>query len=191
MSLTPPLPYIYISDYDPTWPDRFEEESAHIARALHIQPDQIFHVGSTSVPGLPSKPLIDMLAIVPSPLAPHSHYFASLRPLGYRYRDVNDPGRHFFEKPNPFRFHIHVAEEDSWHYWRLIMFRDRLRRDKNLAERYVDLKRQLAMQFPDDRDRYSRGKTIFVAQVMAEELRANPELTARVTVSRTVSDLLK
>jgi GrpB-like predicted nucleotidyltransferase (UPF0157 family) len=169
---------IYLTEYDPLWPQLFTKEAAQIAEALKVPISSVHHVGSTSVPGLRAKPLIDMVVTVHA-LGIKDDYLKLLAPLGYSYRDVHDSGRLFYEKRLPHRFHIHLVEEDGWHFWRMVLFRDRLREDPLTASAYVELKRRLAEQHPDDRDMYSGGKSFFVTRCVAAELRRHPDLAAR------------
>ncbi|MGI8908356.1 MAG: GrpB family protein [Candidatus Sumerlaeaceae bacterium] len=182
-------PLIYLSDYDPKWPQLFDSEAAEIATALSVPAGAVHHIGSTAVPDLRSKPLIDLLVTVPD-VKSRDEYLRILGPLGYDYREVHDPGRLFFEKRRPFRYHLHVVEQDGWHYWRLVLFRDRLRRDPLTAAAYVELKRRLADQHPDNRDLYSGGKSLFVTRTVQAELKRYPELLARLRASGAPVDVI-
>lgn len=175
-------PLIFLTDYDPQWPDFYDGEVARLTGALGLPALAMHHIGSTAVPGLRSKPLIDILATVPV-VEEKEKYLPLLTPLGYNYREVHDPGRLFFEKREPFRFHVHIVQEDGWHQWRLLLFRDRLREDKLTAAAYVELKRRLAEEHPDNRDLYSGGKSLFVTRTVQAELRHRPELLARLRAS--------
>lgn len=178
MTQSASTPLIYLTEYDPQWPSHFDEEQPHIAEALGVPLSSVYHVGSTSVQGLRSKPLIDMVVTVDK-LASVASYLELLSPLGYNYREVSDPGRLFYEKRIPRRYHVHIVETDGWHFWRMMLFRDRLRQDPLTAAAYVELKRRLAEQFPDNRDMYSGGKSNFVVRCVMAELRRKPELLAR------------
>lgn len=171
-------PLIYLEEYDEQWPAWFKAEAAQISQALDVPLRDVHHIGSTAVVGLSSKPIIDLLVTVPA-LATVDDYLDRLRPLGYSFRDVKDAGRIFYEKRGEPKYHVHVVESDSWHYWRLVLFRDRLRRDPGTATVYVNLKRRLALAHPDDRDSYSGGKTDFVTRCVRDELAQLPEVKER------------
>ncbi len=166
---------IEIVSYCPEWPFQFEQEAERLASALNLSRDDILHIGSTSVPDLASKALIDFL-IVCSRLEPRERYEKKMTVLGYSFRPVAEPDRLFYEKKDDVRCHVHLVQADSWHYWRLLLFRDRLRRDPHTASNYVQLKKRLAENFRGDRDSYSHAKTAFVTGVVQEELEVRPAL---------------
>jgi len=156
--------------YDPTWPQRFEEEKVSLHQALAcwlVGP--IVHIGSTAVPGMSAKPVIDIMAAVGS-LAESKDAVAALAPLGYLYAPYRQDVMHWFCKPH-FSFrthHLHLVPFQSELWTARIAFRDRLRQDEEVAAEYLKLKRELAAVFGDDREAYTDGKGAFVARIVAE-----------------------
>ncbi len=169
---------VVIVEYDPRWPNMFEEEEARIAevlsRALVVC---IEHIGSTAVSGLAAKPIIDLLVSVHSLVEAKQVAVSPLKELGYAYWLNNpDPQRMFFVKglpPNsPRTHHIHIIESDSILRERLL-FRDYLREHPDEAFRYAQLKRHLAQQFLTDREAYTSGKTEYIQSIM-QKVRQEP-----------------
>jgi GrpB-like predicted nucleotidyltransferase (UPF0157 family) len=157
---------IEIVPYDPAWPARFAGEAAAIAGALGEGfAYTIEHVGSTAVPGLAAKPIIDIAIAVPD-RDRWSGLVAPLRSLGYVHWDDNpDPTKMFFVKGMPpfgtgRTHHVHVHAADAVET--LVRFRDLLRADAAEAARYGELKRRLATDLRTDRDAYTQAKTAFV-----------------------------
>jgi GrpB-like predicted nucleotidyltransferase (UPF0157 family) len=154
--------------YDRRWPGLFLEAAAEIRDALGGRILSIEHVGSTSVPGLAAKPILDLLAGVADfdaarALAPE------LAALGYEFRPHEEiPDRHYFRRREGSRrtHHLSLAEPTAAHYRDTLTFRNALRRDPQLATAYQDLKLSLARRFPRDRESYQAGKTDFVLAVL-------------------------
>jgi GrpB-like predicted nucleotidyltransferase (UPF0157 family) len=165
---------IRLVDYDPRWPAMFEAEAERIRDALGSLGLRIEHVGSTSVPGLVAKPVIDIQVSVAS-LAPITTYEERLGALGYAHLALDDFDRvyPYFRKPAewPSTHHIHLCEAGSELERRHIAFRDALRADARLAAQYAQLKRSLAAlhhgRTHESRESYSLGKTGFVESVLA------------------------
>ncbi|MEQ9400636.1 MAG: GrpB family protein [Longimicrobiales bacterium] len=160
---------IEIRTYDARWPREFERVRAELTAALPRGVLAIHHVGSTSVPGLAAKPILDVLVGVPS----FSPALRELRPalegLGFTYRPDDDlPDRHYFPRTvaGLRRHHLSLAEPASRHYRNTLVFRDALRDDPALARRYEALKRHLAATVGTDRLAYLDGKTAFVHEVL-------------------------
>jgi putative glutamine amidotransferase len=158
------------ADPDPTWPHAFEREAARIAEAL--PPDlvtRIEHVGSTSVPGLAAKPIVDIQLSLTS-MIPRDVYVGPLRELGYRWIvDPWDDEHEYFslDEEGKRRFHIHACLSASEWERRHLAFRDALRADPELARAYERLKRELAAAHPRDIMSYVDGKTPFIREVEA------------------------
>jgi GrpB-like predicted nucleotidyltransferase (UPF0157 family) len=165
---------IVIADYDPKWPDMFETEALHLRDALEGLALGIEHVGSTSVPGLAAKPVIDIQVSVAN-LEPTDAYRIPLEALGYTYATLPFP---FFHKPAgwPHTHHVHVREAGSHDARRTVAFRDWLRSHPADREAYEALKRNLASNADSNsvegRFRYSEAKTEFVRSI---ESRARTE----------------
>jgi putative glutamine amidotransferase len=154
-------------DYDTAWPTMFEEESARIRAALGDVAARIEHVGSTAVPGLAAKPVIDIQVSVRS-MMPRDRFVAPLVGLGYEFRpDPIDTEHEYFKKEEngvP-TYQIHVCPVGSEWERRHLAFRDHLRVNPVDAVRYAELKRRLAAEHPRDIIAYVEGKTPFIREV--------------------------
>ena len=160
---------VTIAEYDPAWADRFAEIAASVSNALGPLALAIEHVGSTSVPGLAAKPIIDIDIAVGDQHAVQEA-IRLLAVLGYEHRgDLGVPGREAFSiPPGAIPHHLYVCTSDNPEFKRHLAFRDRLRSHRGIAERYGDLKRRLAAQFGNDREGYTAAKTGFIEQVLSE-----------------------
>jgi GrpB-like predicted nucleotidyltransferase (UPF0157 family) len=153
---------------DPDWPARFERERAALEEAIgEWTCGGIHHVGSTAVPGLEAKPIIDILVGVRD-LETARACFGPLAGLDYLYAPYLAEEMHWFCKPHPARrtHHLHLVPIGSKRYRDEIAFRDRLRADRQLAARYAALKRELAERHRDDREAYTEAKSTFVAATL-------------------------
>lgn len=159
---------IFIAPYDPTWPAEFAAEEARILQACRGSPIRLEHVGSTAVPGLDAKPIIDILAGCP-PRANRAEYVAALRQIGYDHKGAfGIPGRNYFRRGSPRSHHVHMVSWSSAFWRRQLAFRDALRADAELRRQYAALKRDLARMFADDVERYAGAKGPFIASVLRE-----------------------
>jgi len=163
---------IVVSDYDPGWPALFEKESASIKNALGSFALTIEHAGSTAVPGLPSKPIIDLLVGVPSVEEAKQRCIGPIEELGYAYIPAYAswlPGELFFRKgpPGPWTHHLHLMELSNPRWDTLLVFRDYLRAHPEAAQAYSSIKRALAASSGDDIKAYTTGKTAFVEETTA------------------------
>jgi putative glutamine amidotransferase len=153
-----------IAEYDPAWPEKFEAEATRIGDALGDVAVRIEHVGSTSVPGLASKPIVDIQLSVDS-LVPRAPYARPLVALGYRHGiDLTIPEREYFkgDVDGVRSFHVHVCEAGTeWERVHLA-FRDWLREHPDEASAYADLKRRLVAEHPNDRFGYTEAKGEFI-----------------------------
>jgi GrpB-like predicted nucleotidyltransferase (UPF0157 family) len=159
---------VEVVSYDPRWPALYEVAAAELLSAVGPAILGVHHVGSTSVPNLCAKPILDILISVPD-------FNAALRlvpeieALGYVFRrDEEIEDRHYFRRGNDTArtHHLSLATPTSRHHVDTIAFRDALRRDEQLAGAYADLKLALARRFPRDRESYINGKTDFVMGVL-------------------------
>jgi GrpB-like predicted nucleotidyltransferase (UPF0157 family) len=156
--------------YDPRWAVLFEEAAAELRRALGSAILDVHHVGSTSVPGLAAKPVLDLLVSVPDFEAARA-LVPALSRLGYEFRpDEEIPDRHYFRRLRGRirTHHLSLAEPASRHHRVTLAFRDALRRDPALAAEYEHLKLGLARAHPRDRLAYTEGKTDFVLRVLRQ-----------------------
>jgi GrpB-like predicted nucleotidyltransferase (UPF0157 family) len=163
---------IEIVPYDPAWPSLFDAEAARLRRALPSGlAVAIEHFGSTAVPGLAAKPVIDILVAVRSIEDARRRAVAPLAALGYAFwADNPKRDRLFFVRgllPAPRRtHHVHLTEPTG-EMWPRLLFRDYLRRHAEAREAYLLLKQDLARRFPSDREAYTEGKQGFVDDIMA------------------------
>lgn len=159
---------IEVVEYDTTWPARFLEERALLERTLAPWlVGTIEHIGSTAVPGLVAKPVIDVMAPV-STLDASRPAIDVLPTVGYQYSDYKTDVMHWFCKPS-FAFrthHLHLVPMGSSLWRERLVFRDALRRDHALAAEYATLKRALAVTFRFDREGYTEAKSGFVRRVL-------------------------
>lgn len=162
---------VIITEYNPNWVLSFKQESACIRAVLDIDiVTRIEHFGSTAVPGLAAKPIVDILIGVRSLAEAKQVAVSPLEQLGYAYWLENpDPQRMFFVKgllPNsPRTHHIHMVEPDSV-LWERLIFRDYLCKHPDEAARYAQLKYDLAQRFSSDREAYTAGKAEYINSVM-------------------------
>lgn len=165
---------IEIVRYDPRWPEIFEAEALRLRTALEDLALRIDHVGSTAVPGLAAKPVIDIQVLVAS-LDPLESYRAPLESLGYTLETVPFP---FFHQPAewPHTHHVHVREAGGEKERRAIAFRDWLRSHPEDRRAYEELKRALARDSDaatvEGRLLYSDAKTDFVLEIERRALSA-------------------
>lgn len=155
---------IRLAPADPEWADRFQLEREALGDAIgEWVVGGIHHVGSTAVPGLDAKPVIDILAGVRD-LETARDCFRPLAVLDYLYAPYLPEEMHWFCKSEPARrtHHLHLVPVGSQRYRNELAFRDRLRADPGLAEDYVALKRQLAERHRDDREAYTDAKGAFI-----------------------------
>lgn len=157
---------VLVVKYDPEWPRRYEEERARIIAALGGLITGIEHVGSTAVPGLGGKPIIDIMVGV-ARLEDGERCVGPLEGLGYEYRgEAGIPGRLFFRKGQPRTHHIHLVEQGSDFWKDLLLFRDFLRANPEIVAEYDRLKKELAARFRTDREAYTEAKTHFIRSVL-------------------------
>jgi GrpB-like predicted nucleotidyltransferase (UPF0157 family) len=159
-----------VVDPDRAWPGRFAAEAARIRASLGDGSLRIEHVGSTSVPGLPAKPIIDMIMFIPD-FAAGEALIGPLRSLGYVYHGVAGiPGRRYFDLPSPVpgeldHFHLHMYPEGHPDASRVLAFRDYLRSNPAARDAYATAKRELAARYPEDILLYTGGKTAAIRPI--------------------------
>ncbi len=159
---------VRLAEPTPRWAALFDEEAARLALALRAYAPAVEHCGSTSVPGLPAKPILDILVGVAEPLDVPG-LARALAPLGYEHAPwAGVPGHEVFGKNQPRTHLLHVVPLPGAAWDRMLRLRDALRADPALAAEYAALKRRLAEQFPNDRPAYTEGKSGFVARVLGE-----------------------
>ncbi len=157
---------ITIVDYDAEWPKKFQKHAEIIRKALGDTALQIEHIGSTSVPELAAKPIIDILVVV-SDSSDESMYLSQLESAGYVLR-VREPDFHehrMMRTPDK-DVHIHIYSPSSSEVERYLLFRNQLRKDPEARKRYEDVKRQLASQSWSDMNAYADAKTKVVEEII-------------------------
>jgi GrpB-like predicted nucleotidyltransferase (UPF0157 family) len=160
-----------IVPYDVTWPEQFVQLAWPLRHALGPVALRIDHIGSTSVPGLAAKPIIDIQISV-ADFEPLDAYRLPLESLGYIFRADNpERTKHYFrEAPGQRRVHIHVRRAGSFSEQFALLFRDYVRTHSDVASYYAELKIGLAQQYPraEDRVSYTEAKSPFIWKVMAQ-----------------------
>ena len=172
---------IEVVEYDPKWPSRFEAERMLLQPVLApwlVGP--IEHVGSTAIPGMPAKPVIDIMAAVET-LEASRPAINALAKAGYAYFPYRPDIMHWFCKPSAaFRtHHLHLVPLDSRRWLDCLAFRDAIRNSETLAAEYAVLKSRLAQDFGFDREAYTDGKTPFVERVLQNGGTAPPRSIAK------------
>ncbi len=158
---------VIVVPYDPAWPAFFASIKAHLAVALGETALAIEHVGSTSVPGLAAKPIIDIDAVIASE-ADLPQAIGKLAGVGYQHEgEIGIVGRHAFRQPDGLpKHHLYVCAVGNAELKRHLAFRDHLRENDHDAQAYGDLKQELAQRFGSDRDGYTEAKTAFVEKML-------------------------
>jgi GrpB-like predicted nucleotidyltransferase (UPF0157 family) len=158
---------VEIVAYDPAWPERFAELGLELRAGLGEVALRIDHIGSTAVPGLAAKPIIDIQVSV-ADFEPLAAYRRPLERLGYVYRADNPERtkRYFREPPGRPRIHVHVRRAGSFSEQWALLFRDYLRAHPDAAAEYAAVKRRLALRFRDDRRGYTDAKGPFLWEVI-------------------------
>lgn len=162
---------ITICRYDPAWVEEFERVRTELEAACGNSIFTVNHVGSTSVPGLDAKPIIDILVGVED-LERSLELSPILESLGFVYRPDDElPDRHYCPRTirGLRRHHVSLAEPKSRHYINTLAFRDALRRNEELANQYSSLKKRLAAEVGKNRISYLNGKTAFILNTLKNE----------------------
>jgi GrpB-like predicted nucleotidyltransferase (UPF0157 family) len=159
-------PGVRLVPYDSTWPLEFAAEAERIERACAGLPLELEHIGSTAVPGLAAKPVIDILAGRPGNVS-GERFVAAFRQLGYEHKGAYGiPGRNYFRRGSPRTHHVHLVSRSS-EFWRdHLLFRDYLRRHVEIAREYETIKRELAALYLQDKERYTDEKGPFVRSIV-------------------------
>lgn len=156
---------IVVVSYDPMWSERFEKEAKAIKAILGDLLLEIHHIGSTSVPGLAAKPVIDILPVVRD-ITLVDAFNPPFEAIGYEPMGENGiPGRRFFRKGGAEHrsHHLHIfGTDNTTDIHRHLAFRDYLRTHPEVADEYASLKQTLARKFPHDINAYCDGKDAFI-----------------------------
>ena len=156
---------VAVESYDARWPALFEAEAARLSHALGEAALRIEHIGSTAVPGLVAKPVIDIQISVQA-LEPPKPYASPLEGLGYgNWRDIHEPD-HRFCRDEPRRHHVHLVVAGGAIERDRPLFRDYLTVNSEVRRSYADLKVAAARAFGHDRDRYTSAKEEFITTAL-------------------------
>jgi GrpB-like predicted nucleotidyltransferase (UPF0157 family) len=155
--------------WNPDWPAAFEAEAVRIMTACGKAILSIEHIGSTSIPGIAAKPIVDLMAATETLQAAEA-LEPVLAKLGYEYVSRFNhliPERRYYRRPLtlPRTHHLHITTFDSNFWIEHLRFRDALRADDRLRDEYEELKRQLSDRYADDIDAYTDGKTAFIRRI--------------------------
>jgi GrpB-like predicted nucleotidyltransferase (UPF0157 family) len=157
---------VKLAPYTAEWKRLFEEEKARLQAAIGPYVLEIQHVGSTSIPGMMAKPILDIGVAVTS-FEEARVCIQPIEQLGYEYRGEHGiPRRHFFVKGDPRTHHLHMNEIDGREWENQVLFRDYLIQHPGLAREYAALKVELAQRYPTDREAYLSGKEPFIERVL-------------------------
>jgi len=162
---------IDIVPYDPNWPKLFKDEEKFLKNTFPEIIKRIEHFGSTAIPGLAAKPIVDMLIEVTSFKDAKKQIVPVLESLGYDYfwrPEFDKPPMYiWFIKRNSIgnrTHHLHMVEADS-KLWDRLYFRDYLVKNQKVAEQYGKLKIKLSNKFANDRVAYTKAKTEFIVSI--------------------------
>lgn len=159
--------HITVVNYDPEWPSKYVRERDYITEILKENCISIYHIGSTSVPGLAAKPIIDIMAVVRS-LEELDMVAEKFSEIGYEYLgEFGITGRRYLRKGGDERTHqIHIFQADDWNnIGRHLAFRDYMHTHEKERNEYAKIKKDLAQKFPYDIDGYCDGKENFVREM--------------------------
>lgn len=160
--------HVIVVSYDPGWAEEFLRLKAHLAQALQGRILSIEHVGSTSVEGLPAKPILDIDVVMRS-YDDFPGIQSCLERLGYWHEgDLGIPGREAFAYAETGGFmahHLYVCPQDSAELKRHVAFRDYLRAHPGDREKYGDVKREAARKHPENIDAYLEEKGPVIAEI--------------------------
>ena len=172
----PLLGPVEIHEHDPDWPRLYEREEDRIRSVLGDRVIRVEHVGSTAVPGLPAKPLIDIVLEVPDS-ADEAAYVPELETAGYvlRIREPDWFEHRLFKGPDT-DVNVHVFTAGCEEVERMLRFRDRLRENAADRELYAEKKRELAAREWKHMQQYADAKTAVVHEIMARATREEPNL---------------
>ena len=173
------MPCVEVTPYDPGWPRTFDQIHAAVWPTVQHAAMALEHVGSTAVPGLQAKPIIDACIVVASP-RDIPYVVKALAALGYVHRgELGVPDREAFRPPATLpKHHLYASPRRSLSLKNQLGLRDHLRAHRETAKEYGKLKEELARRFPDDIDAYIAGKTDFILGVLRTIGLTDEELAA-------------
>jgi GrpB-like predicted nucleotidyltransferase (UPF0157 family) len=152
--------------YTAQWATLYREEESHLREIIGAHVIDIQHIGSTSIPGMIAKPILN-IGVAISRFEEGFELVAPIESLGYEYVGEHGiPRRHYYNKADPRTHHLHMLEHDSSEWRNCILFRDYLRTHAQAAQEYAELKRALARRYRTDRTAYTDGKAEFIVRVL-------------------------
>ncbi len=164
--------------YQSAWAELFQQEAQRLRAALGDHVVRIEHVGSTAVPGLDAKPILDIVVAVHD-MADATLFEEALAPLGYLHKSDNDtPGRLYFVKRLPddrSTHHVNITQLGTECWVEHVAFRDYLLAYPEAKAQYLALKRELARRHPADRQAYGEGKEAFIRGILALVAESEPD----------------
>jgi GrpB-like predicted nucleotidyltransferase (UPF0157 family) len=163
---------IVICDYDPGWPERYARERDRVLSALGSGALRVEHIGSTAVPGLAAKPVVDVLVTVSDP-DDEPAFRSALEAQGYELR-VREPGHRMF-RTSARDVHVHVWADSDPEVELDLRFRDRLRASSEDRAAYEQLKRELAKREWPDMNHYADAKGALIKEILASAGRASAD----------------
>lgn len=164
---------IQLVAYKSNWPKQFEKEKHQLLKVGSEWISAIEHIGSTSIPNMPAKPVIDIMVGVADLALADTHLIEPIRSLGYDYISQYEnvmPQRRYFQKVSvsgEHSHHIHLVTLNSVFWQEHILFRDFLRAHPEHADQYAVLKKELTIQFTD-RNAYANAKSEFVKKIVQQ-----------------------
>lgn len=161
------LSHTILFPYQDSWAEKFDQEKKRLLEVFGDKAVAIEHIGSTSIPGLSSKPIID-IAVLVERADEADGFIESLEGLGYQFdKPSSSTERHLFRKGDPTEFHLSIAYKDRGGFWeRQILFRDYLRKHDDIRDEYARLKTVLIENDPTGKGSYIAGKSGFVNKVL-------------------------
>jgi len=159
---------VLVSDYDETWNILFREEKERMLKEMSGSGILVEHFGSTSIPGLCAKPIIDILVGIEN-WDNASAYVQPMERIGYTFKgEYGIPYRHFFVKGDPTTHHVHMVEIHGDLWKEQLLFRNYLRTHPASRDHYADLKKELARKYPNDREKYLNAKADFIREIIGK-----------------------
>jgi GrpB-like predicted nucleotidyltransferase (UPF0157 family) len=156
--------------HDNEWPAFFQNEASYLHRILNEELIAIEHIGSTAIPGLEAKPIIDVMIGVRD-AASRARVAARLSSLDYIDKGERGiPGRTFLTKGDPVTHHLHLVLYNEGFWVDHLLFRDYLRNKPGIAQDYSEIKKKLAIAYPENRELYTLGKSDFIVRVVEQAL---------------------
>jgi GrpB-like predicted nucleotidyltransferase (UPF0157 family) len=157
---------VRLVEYDARWPALFLAERQRILDHCGTLTLRLEHVGGTSIPGMWTKPVLDIAAGRPHD-SPPDEYVVALERAGYEHRGERGvPGRAYFRRGQPRAYHVHLVDEHGPLWREFLAFRDYLRCHPQAARQFAEVKRVLSACFSDDREAYMRAKSFYVRAIL-------------------------